>query len=490
MIRPRLLRLRLTLALAGLVASVPAGAAPPEDGRPDGLSERLDWVRSPYRLFREPRALAGVAAVLVDEADDPSLRASLGAEVRRLSDELYVRQGWRSPFAGDEPLRFYVARRESGGERAFGARAVENGRFVSPAVMLDASGLSTAQIVREASRQVVLATLAAYGGPGDAFLAPSIAEYLSAPAGGEAEGRYGETWMAAASPLLDFRGRPELLGRFWVDEVVRTAGGPVILREAWERAAEGGESPTAVLLRTISETYGQSEEGLLVLAAARLYAGLEPPEPSPSRLRLLDVESGAIDAAAPAALSVRHRAFLPETDETLRVDWPRDGGAGAAVVRYTDAALPPDMVLFGAGDRRAIPLSGVSRIDWLVAGSSAGGTGVAAPVYADLSATVPYNRLEARAAADGDGARLIWTTASHEGLWGWAVFREEVLADGRVRRSGPEIVPSAESAETSFRYSYLDAAAVPGTFYRYTVWAVTTEGLLARAFAATLRAGE
>ncbi len=30
----------------------------------------------------------------------------------------------------------------------------------------------------------------------------------------------------------------------------------------------------------------------------------------------------------------------------------------------------------------------------------------------------------------------------------------------------------------------------PGTYYRYTVWAVTDEGLLARAFAVTLRAGE
>ena len=34
------------------------------------------------------------------------------------------------------------------------------------------------------------------------------------------------------------------------------------------------------------------------------------------------------------------------------------------------------------------------------------------------------------------------------------------------------------------------SGAVSGTYYRYTVWAVTDEGLLARAFAVTLRAGE
>jgi hypothetical protein len=70
------------------------------------------------------------------------------------------------------------------------------------------------------------------------------------------------------------------------------------------------------------------------------------------------------------------------------------------------------------------------------------------------------------------------------------VFREEVLADGRVTRTGPEIVPSSERAETSYRYAYVDRATTPGTFYRYTVWAVTDEGLLARAFAVTLKTSD
>jgi hypothetical protein len=83
-----------------------------------------------------------------------------------------------------------------------------------------------------------------------------------------------------------------------------------------------------------------------------------------------------------------------------------------------------------------------------------------------------------------------WTTASHAGLAGWAVFREEVLSDGRIVRSGPELVPSSNSGEESFRYVYVDSDASPATFYRYTVWAVTEDGLLARAFSATLRSAE
>ena len=42
----------------------------------------------------------------------------------------------------------------------------------------------------------------------------------------------------------------------------------------------------------------------------------------------------------------------------------------------------------------------------------------------------------------------------------------------------------------AFGYAYLDPAAGPGTFYRYTVWAVTEGGLLARAFSATVRTPE
>jgi hypothetical protein len=464
------------LGAMAVFAALPALAA-----EKAGTAAGLDWARSPYRHFRDAQPLQGGRAVLFDEASDPGLRAELAAELARLEEELYGRQGWRAPFTGDEPLRVYVSRQESGGVRAVASRSVEKGRLIAPAVLLDATGLADSEIVREVGRQVARATLAGYGVE-DPFLSPALAELLSAPPGETVDA---DAWAAAAAGELDFRARPEVLGRLWASEAARAVGGMTAVREAWQRAGELGELPAAILLRA-AEAAGQAEEDVLLGAAARLYASIEP-EASPSRLRLLDVESGAIDAAAPAAFRVRHRTFLPESEETLRVAWPADGSAGAAVVRYRDAALPPDVVFFAAGERHAIPLAGVARVDWLVAGGASGGRGVAAPVYGELSAAVPYSGLDARADAGADGARLTWTTASHEALWGWAVFREEVLADGRLARTGPELVPSAESSAVSFRYEFVDTAAAPGTYYRYTVWAVTGEGLLARAFSATLK---
>ncbi len=470
---------RALLALAAVAVSVSAQAASPEGA---ARVQRLTWVRSPDRHFLPPRTLPGVHAVLFDEADDPALATAVAGELAWLSDELYARQSWRAPFADDEPLRIYVARQESGGVRAVAGRPGAGGRLESASILIDASALSAPQVVREVGRQVVLATLAGYDVE-DGFLGPAIAEHLSRRAGRAPE----DAWFAAAAPTLDFRARPDVLGSLWVAEVARSAGGNGILREAWERAAVQGQTPTDALADRVAESTGETAEQVLLRSAARLYTAVEP-EASPSRLRLLDVQSGAIDASAPAAFTVRHRAFLPETDETLRVAWPPDGAAGAAVVRYRDAGLAPDVVFFAAHDTRAIPLSGVARIDWLVAGNADGARGVAAPVYGTLSSDVPFRKLEARAEAGSDGPRLIWTTASHDGMWGWAVFREEVKPDGRIARTGPEIVPSSESAEESFRYQYVDSGTAPGVFYRYTVWAVTSEGVLARAFAATLKA--
>lgn len=474
--------IRALLCGAAILLSLPALAAGP---RADDAARRLSWALSPYRHFGPAQALVPGGAALLDEAEDPELRSALATELRRLFEDLYGRQGWRVPFGGDEPLRIYVARREAGGVRDVAARSVEKGRLVAAAVLLDGTGLSTSQIVREVCRQVALATLRGYGAAEDEFLTSAAAEALSGAPQSDAKDE--ETWMRAAAPLVDFRARPATLGRLWVDELVRAAGGTGLLREAWERAGETGEGLQEVLSRSLLEAAGVSEETLLVRCAARLFASLEP-EASPSRLRLLDLESGALDAAAPAARSVRHRTFLPEgAEEALRVQWPEDGGQGAAVVRYRDAMLPADVVFFAAGQRRTIPLSGVVRIDWLVAGSAAGGGDLRAPAYCDLSSATPFRGLDAHASAGPEGPRLAWTTAGHDGMWGWAVFREELLSDGRIARTGPEIVPSSLRSEDSFRYLFLDSTAAPGTFYRYTVWAVTDEGLLARAFAVTLK---
>ena len=189
---------------------------------------------------------------------------------------------------------------------------------------------------------------------------------------------------------------------------------------------------------------------------------------------------------------MRHRSFQPDAsaDETLGSDGPKTRVRGRRSCAIAIRRCRRTSCSFTPRDRRAIPLSGVARIDWLVAGTESGGRDLRAPADAERVSGIPFAGLEARAAADGASPRLIWSTESHQGLWGWAIFREEVLADGRIARTGPEIVPSSESAAESFRYAFVDQTASPGTFYRYTVWAVTDEGLLARAFSATLKTAE
>ena len=483
-------RLRSLLArvLFGFAAALTAAAAAPAASGPEDGALPQRWIESPFRRFGAAQVLIPGRAVLFDEAEDPATRSALVSELHRISSELYGRDGWRLPFAETEPLRIYIARREAEGVRQIAARSVERGRLVAPALLLDGTALTTAQIVREVTRQIVSATVSGYGVAQDAFLTQALVAALSNGAGeaGDEE----EAWILAAAPMLDFRAHPSTLGRLWVDEIVRQTGDTSFLRLVWERASESGEAPMPLLLRMFEEVSAVPEKAVLARAAARLYAALEP-EASPSRLRILDLEAGALDAAAPAELTVSHRSFLPEgAEDALRVSWPEDGGSGAAVVRYRDLALPSDVVLFAAGDTRTIPLSGVARVDWVVAGSVNGGLGIRAPAFCVVAKPNLYTGLEAHASAGAERPRLFWRTASHDGLWGWAVFREEVRPDGRIARTGPEIVPSSERADEPFGYAFVDTVATAGTFYRYTVWAVTDEGLLARAFAVTLRAGE
>jgi len=321
--------------------------------------------------------------------------------------------------------------------------------------------------------------------PDGAFLDEAVGAYLGPP---EASEDAADVELLGASVLLDFRAHPRELGRLWVQEVVFGAGETGFRRRAVEEAAGGGETPRRALSRLVAEA-ARNDGRALLRSAARLYASMWT-EASPSRLRLFDLESGALDAAPPDPMTVRHRSFVSEGEtEALRLSWPADGADGAAVVRYADAGLPPDVVFFAAGDRRRIPLSGVARIDFLVAGSDAGIREVKAPVECVRESGSPFWGLEARAEPSTFGPRLIWSTGSHEGLRGWAIFREEIAADGRILRTGPEVVPSSETSSDSFGYAFVDTSAAAETFYRYTVWAVTEEGLLTRAFAATLDTG-
>lgn len=478
----------MSAALTVCLAALPAGAQTlieaPE--RPLPVAPAGSWESSPYRNFGTAQAVLPGRVLLSDEAEGRALSGALALELRRLSVELFEKQGWRSPLSEGDPLHVYVARKEAGGVRRLAMRGIENGRLTRPVIQVDATGLSDREIVREVGRLFAYAVLSAYEAPDTSFFTAAAADYIANVPESVAEREAAHA--AAAAPELDLNRSPLGLGRLFVEEIARASGGPAGLRPAWEHARETGEEILKVAARYAADASGERADSIALRFAARLYATVET-EPAPSRIGLEDLLAGAFDTAPPSALSVRHRTYLPaEAGAALQVAWPAEGGLAAAVVRYRDGQLPPDVVLLEPGEVRTIPSSGVARVDWVVLGGTA--KAPSAPAFFERVPEFPFSNLTASADAAGDGARLMWTTSSHEKLSGWAVFREQLLPDGRIARTGPQIVPASSQGDESLRYAYLDPTAANGAWYRYTVWAVTEDGLLARAFSTTLKAAD
>ena len=478
--RPRVLA-------AALGAGAALLAAPPARGiEPLRAASSEAWVTSPYRNFGPPRALLSGSVLYADEADGQPLAALLGGRLHELSNALFDRQGWRSPFGDGDPLRIFVARKEAGGVRLLAARPADGGLLKQPMIQVDATGLSDREIAREVGRLYAYAVLLAYGATDSTFFTAAAADWLANPA--ETAEEREAARIGASAPELDLNRAPSFVGRLFVDEFVRAAGGAVALRQVFERVRDTKEEVLPAVARAAAEANGEKPETIELRFVARLFATLES-EPAPSRIGMADLQDGLFDAAVEAPLALRHRTYEPEDAAgALKVAWPSGGGLAAAVVRYGDAHLPPDVVYLTPGQPRAIPLSGVTRVDFVVEGGTAGAP--AAPAFFERVAEYPFAGLAVSNDGPGDGARLTWTTASHEQLAGWAVFREQLLPDGRVARTGPQLVPSSTQSEASLRYVYLDTSAAPGAWYRYTVWAVTEDGLLSRAFSTTLKAAE
>jgi len=484
--RPKQLGAAGAAAIACLGLSASSAGQTPVPAQMLQAPRQGGWEQSPYRNFGPVQPLLAGRVLLSDEAQGTTLPALISADLRRLSVELFEREGWRSPFAEGDPLRVYVARGDAGGVRQLVVRGISNGRLQAPAIRIDALSLSDRDISREVSRLFTYATLSAYEVSDPGFFTEAAADYLvNLP---ETDGEREAALAAAAAPELDLARAPRAIGRLFVEEVARAAGGPAGLKAAFERARERGEGILAAAARIAFETSGERPETIGLRFAARLYSSLET-EASPSRIGLEDLQSGAFDTAVAGELALRHRTLLAaDSTAALRVAWPAEGGLAAAVIRYRDALLPPDIVVLEPGDTRTIPLSGVARVDWVVEGGTA--KAPAAPAFFERIAEFPYAGLSASTDASADGARLVWMTGSHEKLAGWAVFREQLLADGHVTRTGPQIVPSTNQSEASMRFAYVDPSAAPGTWYRYTVWAVTEDGVLARAFSSTLKTPE
>ena len=215
--RPRIRegRARKSLIFGGLCLAVSLAAA---GQTPSTLGPSDAWIESPYRNFGPPHTLLAGRAVLLDEEDDPALKALLSIEIPRLFNDLYVRQGWRSPFAEGEPLRIFVARKVADGFRGVAARSVEGGRLVDAAVLLDSRGMTDHEIVREVGRQIALATLAGYRVADGTFATEAAAALISGTA--DEEDREAARLIAAA-PELSIETSPRVLGRLYLEELTR-----------------------------------------------------------------------------------------------------------------------------------------------------------------------------------------------------------------------------------------------------------------------------
>jgi len=221
--------LTCSVLCAGVAAFALAADPRPEPG---GQA----WSESAYRNFLAPQAILGGRFVVSDEARDPGLTAALPQDQRALQGQLHEADHWRVPFAGGDTLHVYVARKEAGGVRRLAARSIERGRLVGASIQIDATGMSDEEIVREIARLYAVATLTAYGAPDSSFLTTAAADYLTA--GIQPEQDREEALLAAAAPGIDLPSQSAALGRFYVDEFARAAGGSAALRAVWEKAAE------------------------------------------------------------------------------------------------------------------------------------------------------------------------------------------------------------------------------------------------------------
>jgi hypothetical protein len=434
-----------------------------------------------------PRALAGddvsvwggrilVKAPRVPSEDVAAFAAETEARLQAAFDD----SGWKIPFSDRNPLRVMLV-----SAPGLSFSNVFNGGKGDAVVALNVAGHPPAESASEAVRDVALVVLRA-----------------SAPAADPGLGRACARALSLADDLLDAdreelretgsgvdhamgAGSSEIFAGQWIREMAKTAG-PDFLRSVWMDRVARGESSFDAYSAAFRET-GGSPADAMTRALARLYAADEV-FPDASRLNEADLTAGALDAADPGRLAWRFYASSPAAAGGWNVAWPEDAADGFAVLHYEDG-LPSDVVRFSAGDGRTLPAAGVSRIDWVVIGREGAPAPLAVPVTVAADAAFPMTGLSASVRSEGgEGVVLSWQTASHRNLSGWAILRSEVTEDGRVIRTEPEALPSQENDPAGASYDFVDTSAVAGHYYRYDVWAVTSDGAMSRAFRTTLRA--
>ena len=295
----------------------------------------------------------------------------------RLRDSL---DSWDVPFSASDPIRLLIV---ASGEAPFSevfSLAGEGGADREPVIALNVTGQTDAEIAAEAVRDVgsfVLRRLA----PGvDDALVFAAARAVSI-SGDLLDSDRQEIREAGSSPVNSLERREgEIFAAAWIDEMAAGAGSSFV-SSVWTRRVATGESTLLAFARAYAEATHQSPWDAFQRSLERDYSRTEV-FGDLSRLTDRDREAGALDASSPAPLSWKF--FSADIDPAagpsagLNVSWPGDAARGFAVLHYEDS-LPSDVVRFAPGESKTLPLSGVSRIDWIVAGSDRAGSALAAP---------------------------------------------------------------------------------------------------------------
>ncbi len=478
----------LSLAGAALAAAAARGAL----AAPSAVWERSF---SPGAASLQPAAALpepGAPVVLFEGRLSVSARGFSPGEARAEAEALGARlaplftsPSWNPPYGSESRLRIVVYSTQ--GVPASRVRLDETRADGSIAGRIDlfTGGRDDAEPQEEAARGAALLALVSRSPDAPEALTAAAARAVALPeelTGADRE----EIREAAASPEGSLAGAPrEVLAALWIRELMRGAG-PDFLPRVWPTLA-GPSDPYARLASAYEKESGEPASEAFGRALRRAYSSVDV-IPDLSRLTQSDLEAGGLDASEPGFLSWRYASTEPERNGGERLAWPEDGARGFAVVHYDDD-LPVDLVELRPGEGRYLPWNGIARIDWIVEGGEGPASELAAPAAATPQEPFPVAGLSARAeSVPQDGVRLEWSTSSHRDLIGWAILRRQVDATGDVVMSPAEWLPARERDLAGSSYLYLDSGATPGRFYRYDVWAVTTEGLLSRCFRVTLRA--
>jgi hypothetical protein len=490
----------LASAVLALLAHVPAQGAPPARfptvSLPDGrfvfahasvsgdpsdvaaAARRADLTRSPYTQIAERRALRGGEVTLGFEAGlDDDLRDELTRALSAFCATLFDRDGWPRPFSPASPLLVLVTRQADVAAVA-GWEGRERGLLVRPVVAAGAGARVPAAVVLDLGHQIALLSLRQSAPDAPAWAVESLAESLARRALGLDGVPLPET-----DPLLADSGSltsPPAGAAFWDALARRLPRGMGDVREAWEDAGALRGDGSDALLRSLAARVDEGGlPGFLADLMTKRLAAATGHRGAPAR-RLASLA----DIAAPGPGPLGWRRVTVRTEEErggleILVPDSRAAAAGRAVLFYRGVRGDFDAVSLLPGLVRTIPLSGSSSVHLLlVDGAEGGDLDVRLRRVADYPVALVASGSEWK-----DGVvQISWRTSSHRDLLGWVLERWEETGEGTLEESGRELVPASDASDTGFAYHVADRDTQPGHRYRYRVYALTQDGVLAEAF--------